>query len=212
MATNVQQPPPPPPAVPSQSAPAAQAPTAAEMYEAMQNQKNVLDDQLSDLQNTRMEISTRLRSSEVVGTDRTGLEARLTQVDARIAMLDAQIAVADQQLALAAAQPGAIIERPPDLEGERIELVGILGALFMFVCVLPLSVAYARRIWKRYAVTVSLPSELTDRLTTIERGVEAVSIELERVGEGQRFVTQLLASRERPQPAALPRDPSLPPL
>lgn len=177
----------------------------------MRHQKNVLEDQLQDLQNTRAEIASRLRSSEVTGADRAGLETRLTQMDARISQMDAQIATADQQLALAAAQPGAIVRQPPDHEGYQLELMGVLGGLFMFVCVLPLSIAYARRIWKRYAVTVSLPPELTERLTTIERGVEAVSIELERVGEGQRFVTQLLASRDRPQVAALPRDPGSPP-
>ena len=49
------------------------------------------------------------------------------------------------------------------------------------------------------------PPALTDRLTNIEQSVEAVAIEVERIGEGQRFVTQLLA--ERREPAALSADP-----
>lgn len=218
MAKQTQQPTPPPTVAPAVTAPVAQVPgvsgpaTAAEMYEAMRHQKEVLADQLQDLQNTRMEIAQRLRSSEVMGADRAGLEARLQQVDARITQLDAQIAVADQQVALAAAQPGAIVSEPPNYEGDRIELVGILGTIFLFVCVLPLSIAYARRLWKKHAVTIALPPELTGRLDTIERGVEAVSIELERVGEGQRFVTQLLAGRERPPTPALPRDPGSQPM
>jgi hypothetical protein len=177
------------------------------MYEAMRAQKNALNDQLQQLQSQRNNLAGRLRSPDVVGVDRAGLETRLQQIDARIGQLDAQMAVADAQLVLAAAQPGAVVRRPPDHEGDRIEMFGILGALFMFVCVLPLSIAWARRLWKKSAVTISLPSELGGRLESIERGVEAVAIEVERVGEGQRFVTQLLASRDRPPLSALPRDP-----
>ncbi len=41
------------------------------------------------------------------------------------------------------------------------------------------------------------PSELTDLLTHIEQSVEAVAIEVERVGEGQRFITHMFEQRER---------------
>ena len=36
------------------------------------------------------------------------------------------------------------------------------------------------------------------RLDRIEQAVEAIAIEMERVGEGQRFVTKLLAERPTP--------------
>ena len=36
---------------------------------------------------------------------------------------------------------------------------------------------------------------LDDRLRRIEQSIEAMAIEMERVGEGQRFVTKLLAER-----------------
>ena len=44
------------------------------------------------------------------------------------------------------------------------------------------------------------PSDLTDRLTSIEQSVEAVAIEVERIGEGQRFMTRLFAERGAPRP------------
>ena len=37
------------------------------------------------------------------------------------------------------------------------------------------------------------------RLDRIEQAVEAIAIEMERVGEGQRFVTKLLAERPTPR-------------
>ena len=39
------------------------------------------------------------------------------------------------------------------------------------------------------------PSQVDGRLIRIEQAVEAMSVELERVGEGQRFITKLLAER-----------------
>lgn len=38
-------------------------------------------------------------------------------------------------------------------------------------------------------------TEFTDRLSSIERSVDAVALEVERIGEGQRFMTQLVNER-----------------
>ncbi len=177
----------------------------------MRAQKDVLTDQLQDQQRLRDNIASRLRTEDLQAADRAGLEGRLVQVDARILQLDAQLHTADAQLALAAAQPGAIIERPPDHTDDIIELTAVFSFMFLFVVMMPLSIAWARRIWKKNAVTINMPAELTARLDQIERSVDATALEVERIGEGQRFVTQLLAANERPQPVALPREPGAPP-
>lgn len=56
-----------------------------------------------------------------------------------------------------------------------------------------------------------LPSELAQRLERIEHAVEAIAVEVERIGEGQRFTTQLLASRAGGEPAARAGDAPGPP-
>ncbi|MEP6492186.1 MAG: hypothetical protein ABJF01_05890 [bacterium] len=38
-------------------------------------------------------------------------------------------------------------------------------------------------------------SSVDDRLARLEQAVEAIAIEMERVGEGQRFLTKVLAER-----------------
>jgi len=47
-----------------------------------------------------------------------------------------------------------------------------------------------------------------ERLARVEQAVEAIAIEIERVSEGQRFVTKLLNERAQPMmsetPAAIP--------
>jgi len=46
--------------------------------------------------------------------------------------------------------------------------------------------------------------ESTERLERIEQAVDAIAIEVERVSEGQRFVTRLLSERQPALGAAAP--------
>jgi hypothetical protein len=43
-----------------------------------------------------------------------------------------------------------------------------------------------------------LPSDSAQRLERLEQGMDAIAIEIERVSEGQRFVTKLLAESRQP--------------
>jgi hypothetical protein len=63
-------------------------------------------------------------------------------------------------------------------------------------CVLfPLVRAWARRIEGRGAAPAPLPPGVAERLERIERAVESIAVEVERISEGQRFVTRVLADR-----------------
>lgn len=39
------------------------------------------------------------------------------------------------------------------------------------------------------------PGELSGRLTNLEQSIDAIAVEVERVGEGQRFMTRLFAEK-----------------
>lgn len=43
------------------------------------------------------------------------------------------------------------------------------------------------------------PGEVSDRLTHLQQSVDAVAIEVERVGEGQRFMTRLFTENGIPR-------------
>jgi hypothetical protein len=59
-----------------------------------------------------------------------------------------------------------------------------------------MSIAFARRIWRRSAkAEVTLPPQMAQRMESIEQGVEAIALEVERIGESQRFLTQAMAER-----------------
>jgi hypothetical protein len=96
------------------------------------------------------------------------------------------------QLAQSAAIPGAVVEQPPPVYNGPPEEAFVLGGIFIIVVLLPLSIAYARRIWRRSAAVVtSIPKEIAERLFRMEQAVEATAVEVERIGEGQRFLTRL---------------------
>ena len=78
-----------------------------------------------------------------------------------------------------------------------IALAAIAGIGF------PVARAYARRIEKASPDHRSLQSsEASDaRLERVERAVEAMALEVERMAEGQRFMTKLLADPGRTKPS-----------
>ena len=42
--------------------------------------------------------------------------------------------------------------------------------------------------------------EIAERLAALERAVDTIAVETERIGEGQRFTTKLLSERPAEQP------------
>jgi chromosome segregation ATPase len=167
---------------------------AAEVFRGFRAQRSELQNQLRQLENRRAEVAQSLQAPNLLATDRTGLEKRVLELDGRISDVEKQIASADADVARAAAVPGATVEPPREPRPGPPDEVYVLSGIFMVIVFLPLSVAFARRIWRRSAaVTVKLTNELSQRMDSLERAVEAVAVEVERVGEGQRFVTQVLA-------------------
>lgn len=173
--------------------------TPTEILVALRESREELHDQLDRLQEQRDDIARELRTrsesrNAPEGADRAGLEGRLAAVDARIATLEGQIAATDLQVAQAAAVPGAVVEPPPPPPDPFPEEFFVLGGMFIVFGIFPLAVAYARRIWKRSAVAATtLPREIWDRFTNLEQSVDAVAVEVERIGEGQRFITRVFS-------------------
>ena len=75
-----------------------------------------------------------------------------------------------------------------------------------FVLLLPFAIVLARRLWHRGGPR-PVDLENSPRLQRIEQAVEAIAVEVERIGEAQRFTTKLLAER---QPHAAARIPAVP--
>jgi hypothetical protein len=79
---------------------------------------------------------------------------------------------------------------------DRHLIIPLAGMLMIVTITLgiPLVRAWTKR-WEREGSTRREPSDVTQRLERIEQAIEAMSIEVERISEGQRFTTKLLADR-----------------
>src|SRR5436309_640791 len=83
------------------------------VYSGYLHQREELNNQLRNLNDSRTEITRALNGNEPINaTEKAGLERRLASVDARIEAMDKQLAAADAQVASAAAVPGAVVDPP----------------------------------------------------------------------------------------------------
>lgn len=73
-----------------------------------------------------------------------------------------------------------------------------LHVVLLFIGVAVWTRSAAARGATRGEVLAAAPSDLTDRFRNLEQSIDAVAIEVERIGEGQRFMTTLLAERQSP--------------
>lgn len=165
---------------------------------ALKAQRQELSSQLISAQGRRDEAARALNSATTEAA-RAGIEQRLVVLDNRIVQLERDIATTGQQLALG--QPGDANESV----GARIgpfssgQLTGISIVSIVLVWA-PLAFALARIMLKRWGAPKPAPQilESAARLERLEQAVDAVAIEIERISEGQRYVTQLMTKQQAP--------------
>ena len=187
--------PPPAPAPPS-LLPGAPRVDPSEVLRAYREQRSELRDQLDRLEDQRQEL-TEEASTITDAAAKQGIFNRIAIIDGRIVSVDKAIADADAAVARAAAVPGAVVPDPPEpqRQGPPEEFFVFLMVLTVFIGV-PLALAYARRIWKKGVQTVTtIPQDIYERFNRIDQAIDAVAVEVERIGEGQRYVTKLVNDR-----------------
>lgn len=106
------------------------------------------------------------------------------------------------------------VPMPPMLPGGGpqipFEVVIIAKSFFMTIAAIALGIpvirALSRRFLERPPVVPMVTGDIIARLERIEQAVDAMSIEVERISENQRYTTKLLAEGRpaSPVPAATP--------
>lgn len=87
------------------------------------------------------------------------------------------------------------------------EIVIPLAGMLMII-ILAIGVPLVRALGRRWDSEARMPRrdpEAAERLAHIEQAIDAMAVEIERISEGQRFVTRLLSDKT-PERAALPRE------
>jgi hypothetical protein len=71
----------------------------------------------------------------------------------------------------------------------------LLPAIVITILGLPLVRVLARRLDRRDTASAPALATIEERLGRLEAGVDSIAVEVERISEGQRFTTKLLAER-----------------
>ena len=193
-------------------------PTTQREVSALRRRGELLSNQLQSVSGRRDELAQQLEDAE--GTNRKGIEDRIAQLDQRIMRIEGDIAENGRLLALAPAgmlntpEPSTSVASPAPfgLNPGQVTGITIVGTIFVLF---PLAIAMARNMWRRGTRHVLAPpsAESTQRMERLEQAVDAIAIEVERISEGQRFVTRLLTEGSAPavsvgqkaaEPARLP--------
>jgi len=174
--------------------------TAAEL-DALRSRRSEISSQLSNVDMRRQRLIKELKTI-TDPTAQKGLQDRLALLDARQLQLETDLATTGQVLQNVAALGST--SNPNIPFGLRTNQVMALSVLTIIFVLFPLAIGVARNFWKRASRTGPSPAALTEtaqRLERLEGSVDAIAIEIERISEGQRFVTKLLAEG---QPTLLP--------
>ena len=191
--------------------PRADVPRTAEEVRALENRIESLREQLQDAAARRNTVADNLKSADEQA--RSGYVERLQILDTRIIAIETEIS--NSVARLAEAPPSARYEAIATQQPPRPEEIGrVLDSAIPIVAIVsvfgiaPIAIAVARFIWKRSTAPAprnSAPDRATqDKLEHLQQSMDAIAIEVERISEGQRFVTKVMADRQLGAGAAEP--------
>jgi len=171
-----------------------QIPKTQPQVDLLVSRRSQVSDQISNLNDRRSELVDNIRTAPD-GVARTGIEERVRLLDQRLLQLESDLASTNSQLAIAAPDLITVAEMRniPRTDDEFAPGIAVGGVSTLMV----LGVVYGwRRFRRKRSRTEPQPQlalDSNDRLERLEQGVEAIAIEVERISEGQRFVTKLLS-------------------
>ncbi|MDQ6769357.1 MAG: hypothetical protein M3Z54_05170 [Gemmatimonadota bacterium] len=172
-------------------------PMTARELDVLKARREELSTQLQSVDSRRSKLLSQLRQTGDP-TAKTGLEDRLALLDKRQLQLESDLAETGQQLSSVPAGLVASTQAPvfAGLGSGQVVAISIVAMIFVLA---PLAIGFARTLWKRSNRPSVNPAALTEtaqRLERIEGAVDTIALEIERISEGQRFVTKLLSETQ----------------
>jgi len=183
-------------------------PTTRGELEALRTRREVLNDQLEELTARRGELTSQRASMSLL--DGAGHDARIREIDARSATLERQIFQSDEAIAQAMALgvggrggQNFTISADDRLMNQMENRVqdgvaqGLMIAAAIGVSAMLFWRGFRRFIWKRKKVTAGAPVAIdySVRLEQLQRSMDVIAIEVERISEAQRYSAKLLKER-----------------
>lgn len=199
-------------------------PGDGEAIAALQAQAQVLKARIEKLRGEIDEVKAEL-AAPGAGPTVAANTIRLTGLEGRRIDAEEALQKVEDQLAGIGVQPATVTEVgmpvpfepvvPFDPNSSQLqETVAIIVVSAIVFIGAPIAVAISRFIWKRTttrAVPAAANPDDTKRLERVEQAVDTIAVELERMTEGQRYITRLLSERNgAPAAEALPIKASAP--
>ncbi|HJU69920.1 MAG TPA: hypothetical protein VJ650_16900 [Gemmatimonadaceae bacterium] len=167
-------------------------------FHALIAKRSELAAQLEALTERREEVADQLHGAEA--SARSGLLGRLAVLDERIAQIEREILQADDAIASAAAS--GVVMPPPvaqtetqvppqwdmDTFGERAVTLMVAEALVFIL----LGIVLYKLGWARAKARFSGSQPNDPRIDQLQNSVDAIAVEVERISEGQRYVSKML--------------------
>ena len=195
---------------------AAQRAQVQGQLEGLTLQRSELRSQLKELNRRRNELDEQRQVA--TNAARPGIEARIAEIDARTARLDQQIASLDDQIAAGAARlsaagegtnvvvtgPDPQVIRVPEIHippmdfggrSRRNEMRDVAGFMALEAVLLALvGVVFWRSAMKRMRDQFErMIQSQSQQISQMQNAVDVIGIEVERISEGQRYVTKVLS-------------------
>jgi hypothetical protein len=199
---------------------------ATQELSTLQARRAELKSQLQSLTERRVLLSVQMRDAD--GQARSQLQSRIAALDERTARIDNELNTIDDQISQAigraAGSPGdvRVFEMPPippvpEMPGFPMDhfpgfparggpsdaIVPILiGQAVAFVL---LSVVIWRAFKRRVAGTAQLSADDANRMEQLQRSVDVMAVEVERIAEGQRYMAKVLSAHGGDEAVGVPR-------
>jgi hypothetical protein len=169
------------------------------------SQRRMLNEQLEQATDQRKDLLEQMNAAPAEA--KAGFQAELNVISDRIVQLESSLNVIGQEIAGASPALMSMAEEPsspPDNSGNFED--GVAAGVFSTLGGVTVLLLLGRWIWKRFVrrdvpSPRRLPAEDSERLKRLENGIEAMAIEIERISEGQRFVTRLMSESRSTEPA-----------
>lgn len=166
--------------------------TAAEQA-ILQAQREALSGQIINVRERRNSIA---RSYErASGANRSGLESQLRVLDDRLLQLEQDLAESGRALyqsnVTTTSSTGVVPRQFFNMSSGQMTGISIV----FIVCVLgPLAASLGRLMWRRSTKPAMPPGwyDAAQRMERLEQAVDTIAVEMERVSEGQRFMTKIM--------------------
>jgi hypothetical protein len=179
--------------------PPATATPAGQSIEGLRVQLGDLNVQLAGLRAEWRGLQDQLNSMLKTNPARPAVVAKWADVGVQIAHVEGDVARLQTQIAQKQGTPVAGVPVPASgrRTGPDPDMIVGMSFVLLLAVILPTSIAYAKRVWRGQPPPQRNARDdlAAQRMERMEHAVDAIAIEIERVSEGQRFVTKVLAER-----------------